>query len=168
MEILGERVPSTSHIDLGSLTSQRHKLLGWKRPSLLPEDGAAVTTIEGFGRCPAARTDPRSNACKTVLTKIGILMKHEKEVLVGQLMIRADPACDLRLTFTFAGASQVRLSINGFGATSTPGRTATFTVPARHLTKGVNVLELEDLMPRTFGVQLHVSSLDLAPACAAP
>jgi hypothetical protein len=168
MEILGERVPSTSHIDLGSLTSQRHKLLGWKRPSLLPEDGAAVTTIEGFGRCPAARTDPRSNACKTVLTKIGILMKHEKEVLVGQLMIRADPACDLRLTFTFAGASQVRLSINGFGATSTPGRTATFTVPARHLTKGVNVLELEDLMPRTFGVQLQVSSLDLAPACAAP
>ena len=49
-----------------------------------------------------------------------------------------------------------------------PREAATFTVPARHLTKGINVLELEDLMPRTFGVQLHVSSLDLAPACAAP
>ena len=168
MAILGDAVATTRHLDFGSLVSQRSALLGWSPPTLLP-DGTPVSSINGFTRCPVERTDPRGNACKTVLTKLGLTVKHEENIAAAQLMVRVDQVCDLRLSFTFATPSYLGLSLGGYHAASpAPGRTATFTVPAANLTKGINVLELDNLVPRAFATPIHVVSLDLAPACAPP
>jgi hypothetical protein len=95
-------------------------------------------------------------------------VKDEVTPQMSQLMIRVDPVCDLRLTFRFARPSYARSSINGFWAGPSVGSAMTFTVPVQHLTKGVNVVELENMFPLAAASPLSVSSLDLAPACATP
>lgn len=165
MKLLADQVHVTNRIDFGSLTSQHHTLLGWGLPALWDPGAIPATTVDGYSRCSLPRTDPRGDTCKTVLTKFGIIVKHEAPVSVGRLMIRVDEVCDLRLTFTFAAPAFTRLSIGGFSATAPRGLTATFTVPAASLTKGVNVVDLENLIPRDYGTELPVVSLDLLPSC---
>lgn len=165
MALLASKVPTTLHIDFGSLASQRSVLLGWSPPDLDAKTGTPVSTIRGFDRCALKRTDRRGDSCKTVLTKFGLEMKNEEHVQAGQLMLRLDRVCDLRLTFTFASLGYTRLSVNGFTTTAPPGGTATFDVPASYLARGVNVLELENLMPRDYGTALPVATLDLVPSC---
>ena len=168
MGLLSEKVPTTRHIDFGNLASQRNVILGWTPPSVDPKTKTPVSTIEGFYPCPVPRTDPRGDTCKTVLTKFGIKMKHERLLQAGQLMVRLDEVCDTRFTFTFPTIGYTRLSVRGFTATALPGLTATFSVPARYLTTGVNVVELENLMPSDLGTELPVATLDLVPSCGTP
>lgn len=158
--MLDDAVPTASHIDFASVTSSRHELLGWDDPSLL-DDGTPASIARGLERCPVKH-------CETVLTKLGLETPSAEMLSIGQLMLRVDPVCDLRLTFTFAKPSYARFSINDFTAGPTIGNPVTFTVPAEHLTKGVNILELQDMLPRASGSRLRVSSLDLEPACPSP
>lgn len=166
MALLGDAVPVADHVDFGSLVAQRHMLLGWGEPYLQPDDGTPLTSVEGFARCPVARTDPHSNACKTVLTKFGLKMKHEQIIPTGQLMFRVENVCDLQLTFVFRGTSYPRFTINGFVSSPRPGATATFTVPATNLKQGINILEIESVLPLDFGTHLDVVSLSLVPGCS--
>jgi hypothetical protein len=163
MALLGEAVPVTSHIDFGALGAKKHLLLGWGPPDLLPEDQVAAVGLEGFERCRAERTRPHGNACKTILDKFGLRTAHIANVAVGQLMIRVERACDVRLTFTFGRPSYVRFAINGFATTMQPGRTATFTVPAANVTPGINIVELASQLP--LGYPVHLATLDIAPSC---
>jgi hypothetical protein len=160
MAIFSDAVPTANHIDFGSLVSFRHEILGWRAPSVLA-DGVPASTVLGMQRCPVER-------CKTVLTKLGLMTPTVETLSIGQVMIRVDPVCDLRMTFTFENPSYARFSINGFSTGPMIGNPVTFTVPVQHLRQGVNVVELENLWPRAFGVRLRVASLDLAPACGAP
>jgi hypothetical protein len=160
MAILADAVPTVSHIDFASATSLRHELLGWGYPDLL-EDGTPANIAVGLERCPVKH-------CKTVMTTLGVEVPSAATLSMGQVMIRVDPVCDLRLTFTFAKPSSARFSINTFSAVPTIGNPVTFTVPAKHLTKGVNILEVQVMLPRAFGFRLRASSLDLEPACTAP
>jgi Dolichyl-phosphate-mannose-protein mannosyltransferase len=160
MAMLGAQVPATRHIDFGNVASKQHEILGLNGPSLL-KDGSAASLVGVMERCAAPR-------CKTVLTNLGLTTKHVEKRQLGQVMIRVDPVCDLRLTFTLAGTGYARFSINGFSTGPMLGASMTFTVPAKDLTRGVNVVELENLWPRASHVPLALSALDLAPACAAP
>ena len=126
-----------------------------------------MSSIESFERCSLPRTAP-GNACKTVLTKLGVEVKHTEMSPTGQLMLRIDQVCDLKLTFRFASTTYARVTIGGFAAIMAPGREATFVVPAAHLRRGGNVVEVENLLPRDFGTAIHVATLDVAPMCATP
>jgi hypothetical protein len=184
MAILAGAVPTTNHIDFGSVNSMPHVLLGLGGPSVL-RDGTSASLTWGLDRCPVTdhnrssvgKGPPASlvggnpvgmKPCKTVPTRLGLGVKGEATLQMSQLMIRVDPVCDLRLTFTFAGPSYARSSINGFQAGPMVGSAMTFTVPVQHLAMGVNVVELENMFPLAAGSSLGVSSLDLAPACATP
>jgi hypothetical protein len=156
--VLGDAVPATNQIDLGSLTAQPHLLFGWSGPHVLADEHLAVDSIIGFQRCGQAH-------CKTLMTKYGLATKDLTTVSAAQLMLRVDRACDLQLTFRFATPSYVRFSINGFVQTKLPDRTATFTVPAKNLVHGVDVIELENLLPPR---SVDLAGVDIAPACGAP
>lgn len=159
MAILADAVPTVSRIDFGSVNAQRHELSGWTAPRLL-EDGRFASPIFEMERCAQQR-------CRTILTKFGVRMPEVHTVPMAQLMIRADPACDLKLTFTFAKPSYARFSVNGFAAGPMIGTSMAFIAPATHLTKGVNLVEIENMLPVVLGTPLYVSSLDLTPACTA-
>jgi hypothetical protein len=165
MAQLGETVPSTDHIDFGDLAASRNLLLGWGPPHIMPLEQTAVVTIEGLDRCLAAPVRPHANACKTVLTSYGLSVKRPTPVPVAQLMIRSDQKCDLRLAFEFAEDSYVRFAVNAFTDIMPLGRTATFTVPAEDVVPGVNVIELENLIPQ---VDVDLAALDVTPVCSAP
>jgi len=152
-------VTTTSHVDFGSVNARRHELLGWDTPSLVGE-GTPASLIQGVKRCLVL-------PCKTTAENLGVVVP-EATLPVGQVMIRVDQVCDLQLTFTFANPGYARFAINGFSVGPMFGKTATFTVPAAHLTTGINVVELEDHLPRALRTELAVASLDLSPACPAP
>lgn len=160
LQILGETIPVTDRIDLTSLTSWRHALPGWRGPELL-DDGTAASSTESFAWCPQER-------CATVLTKLGLAVKHEETIRGGQLMFRLDRVCDLQLSVAFARPAHARLAIHGFSSEPIQGTSATVTIPARHLVAGINVLAIENLTPVITSARLYVSSLELRPACAAP
>ena len=160
LQLLEAGVRTTTHIDFGNLASQKYEILGWKAPALA-SNGTPMTAIQGFTRCP----EPR---CATVLTKFGIVVKHEKAVQAAQLMFRVAQVCNLQMTFTFSGKSFAGFTVNGFTATVLDATRGTFTVPAASLKPGVNVVEIENLLPRDFGSVLEVATLDLAPQCTAP
>ena len=80
------------------------------------------------------------------------------------MRIRVGPVAYPTLTLPVADPRYARFSINGRSAGPMIGKTATFTVPADHLTKGINVVEVENLLPRATGSRLRVFSLDLAAA----
>ena len=160
MAILADTVPTANHLDFTSVNSLRHELLGWDYPELLA-DGTLAATISGMERCPAKR-------CKTVVTKHDTTLPEPETISMGQVMIRVDPVCDLKMTFRLARPGYARASINGFSPGPLIGTTLTFVVPATHLIQGVNVVELQDLMPRISGSGLRVASLDLEPACTTP
>lgn len=157
-ELLASQVPTTNHIDFGSLSAKRHLLMGFGDPHLLPPEQAPVTTITGFERCQEAK-------CKTVLTKFGLETKHTSRIPGGQLMLRVDRVCDLRLTFRFATTSYVRFRVGDFVTTMNAGTVATFTIPASSLKQGINVVELESLLPAS--VRTHLETLDIA-SCTTP
>jgi hypothetical protein len=159
LAMLGDAVPTTNHVDFGSVHARRHELLGWDPPSLVG-DGTPASLIRGVKRCLA-------RPCKTTPANLGVVVP-EATLPVAQVMIRVDPACDLQLTFTFTNPDYARFAINGFSAGPLFGKTATFTVPAAHLTTGINIVELEDQLPRALRAEQGVASLDLTPACPAP
>lgn len=168
MQLLGQQVKTVSRIDFGSLVSHHHVIQGWSYPYLLP-DGTPVTSIGGFGRCPVKRNRAEGNTCRTILTKFGLKMKYEEVIPVGQLMIRAEKSCSTRLTFTFGKPAHVRFTMNGFSAaTSFPVSTFVVDIPTANVKAGINVLELENLIPRDFGTYVYLSALDIAPTCATP
>jgi hypothetical protein len=76
MAILGDTVPTVEHIDFGSVSSQRHELLGWNARSLL-DDGTPASIIEGMKRCPVKR-------CKTAPTNLGVSVKNEATLRWGR------------------------------------------------------------------------------------
>lgn len=158
--MLFDAVPIVSHIDFASVRAGRHELSGWAGPHLL-EGGKVVSAIWDTELCPHKR-------CKTKLTNLGVKMPEVESRAMGQLMIRVDQVCDLALTLTFARPSYARLSTNGFAVAPMLGDTMTFTVPAEHLTRGVNIVELENMLPRALATPLYVSSLDLTPSCTVP
>jgi hypothetical protein len=158
LAILSDDVGLAKHIDFGSVVALRHEILGWNGPIVL-DDGTPASTILGIGRCLVGH-------CSTVMTKFGLRVKDERMIRVGQVMIRIESMCDLRLTFSFVRRSYMRFSINGFKAGPMFGDTVTFTVPAAHLAMGGNVVEIENVLPPIFGSPLAVSSVDLAPTCA--
>ncbi len=165
LEILAEKVPVVRRIDFGSLASRRHVLLGWTHPHVPEGVDVPVTSIAGFGRCPMQQTDPRANACKTVLTKYGLKMKHEEIIPAAQLLLRLERSCDLQLKVTLPLFAELQISMNGFTARPPVGLTATVTVPAHAVRPGVNVVELMNTFPFMFATWLHVSSLDITPLC---
>jgi hypothetical protein len=160
MAVLADAVPTVSHIDFASVNAARHQLAGWSVPRIF-DDGTIANTIWEMERCPMKH-------CRTILTKLGVRIPEVETRPMGQLMIRSDAVCDLRVTFAFAKPSYVQFSINGFTAGPLVGTTATFTVPVGYLTKGVDIVEIENMLPRLMATQLHVSSVDLTPACTAP
>jgi hypothetical protein len=160
MELIAEEVPRVSHIDFASVNAGRHQLSGWGMQRMM-EDGRLASPIWEMERCPEKR-------CRTILTKLGIRMPEVKTLPMAQLMIRVDPACDLGLTFTLAKLGHARFSINGFTAGPIVGTTMAFTVPAKHLVPGVNIVEIENMMPLVWGAPLFALSLDLANDCKAP
>jgi hypothetical protein len=160
VEMVVESVPAVRRIDFASVNSGQHELSGWTGPQRIV-GGEIVSTIWDMEVCPHRR-------CKTKLTELGVRMPELETRSMGELMIRVDPVCDLALTFRFARPSYVRLSTAGFAAAPMIGDTMTFTVPAQHLTRGVNIVTLENMLPRVLGTPLYVSSLDLTPACTTP
>ena len=169
MQILAEKIPVVTHIDFGHLQSHRHVLMGWSYPYVLPKTDTTVTTIAGFGRCPVPGTDPRANACKTVLTKYGIKMKHEALIPTGQLYIRLERSCDLQIKVELAVPAELAISMNGFSERVPRTRAASVTVPARAVKAGMNIVELTSLFPPAdfpFGsLPLHVTAMDITPRC---
>jgi hypothetical protein len=160
MAILADAVPTVSRIDFASANAQLHELSGWAAPRMLA-DRAFASPIFEMERCTTRR-------CRTILTKLGVRIPELEAVPAAQLMIRADPACDLRLAFTFAKVSHARFSVNGFAVPPMVGTAMAFTVPASKLAPGVNLVEIENMLPRIVGNPLYLSSVDLAPSCAAP
>ena len=64
-------------------------------------------------RTPAQASPSAPNACKTILTKFGLAMKVERWIPTGQLLVRLDQVCDLRLTFTHdAPATDYRFELD--------------------------------------------------------
>ena len=167
LALLAERALNISHLEFGALVSERNELLGWSAPMLLAPEDVPVSSIERFERCPLPRSAP-GNACKTVLTKLGVEVKHAETAQLGQLMLRIDQVCDLKLTFRFASTTYARFTLGGFTAAMAPGRVATFVVPAASVRRGGNLLEVENLIPRDFGTAIYVATLDVAPLCGAP
>jgi hypothetical protein len=49
-------------------------------------------------------------ACGVAPTNLGVSVKNEATLPMGQVMLRVDPVCDLRLTVTFADPSYARFS----------------------------------------------------------
>src|SRR6185503_16398871 len=123
--------------------------------------GAYASAIWEIERCPLAR-------CRTTMTKFGLKVPDAQTRPMGQLIVRADPACDLRFEFRFARPSYARFSVNGFAVAPMIETTMAFTVPRAHLAGGIAMVEIENMMPLVLGVPLLVSSLDLTPVCAAP
>lgn len=159
-KLLESGVRTTTRLDFGNLASQKYVGLGWGGPTL-STTGEPMTPITGYTRCPIER-------CATKLTKYGIVVKHETFVNLGELMLRVDRVCDHRLTFAFTTPSFVRVSINGFSGSMLGGKSGTVTVPASALRAGVNVLEVENLLPVRYRVPLEVATLDIAPQCTSP
>jgi hypothetical protein len=160
MALIASAVPTVNRIDFTSVNAARHQLSGWTQPTELA-GGAFASAIWAMEHCPLAR-------CKTTMTKFGLRVPDTQTRSMAQLMIRVDPACDLGLTFRFARPSYARFSVNGFAVPSRIDTTMAFTVPRAHLTGGIAIVAIENLLPIIFGVPIYLSSLDLTPACAAP
>lgn len=173
MERARDQVPVVAAIDLGSLNATRHKLLGWSKPRLAPDEAVGVSRILGYRPCqhPVAPGDggaPRPNACKTVLTNLGVTVKDAPVVVAAQLMIRVERSCELRLTATFAAPALVALSMNGVRAVpAVPVTQAALVVPEAAVHPGINVLTLENLVG-ALALPADVSGVAIDPACPAP
>jgi len=160
MALIASQVPMVGRVDFASVNAARHELSGWTAPNPLA-GGAYASAIWEIERCPLAR-------CRTTMTKFGLKVPDAQTRPMGQLIVRADPACDLRFAFRFARPSHARFSVNGFAVAPMIDTTMAFTVPRAHLAGGIAMVEIENMMPLVLGVPLLVSSLDLTPVCAAP
>ena len=158
--ILETSVPVAFHIDFDSVDARRHEGLGWG--SLRWSDALpAGTPLRGFWRC----TD---KPCKTVDVDNGLDVPAARWAQIGQLMIRLPQACDVRVTATFAGPTAVRFTASTFSTEQLIGNPATAMIPARALTRGVDIIEVESVWPAPIGTGPTLSTIDLAPECAAP
>ncbi|MDB4962315.1 MAG: hypothetical protein JWP01_2314 [Myxococcales bacterium] len=170
LERVFRNVPVVTSIDLGSLTSTRHKLLGWTGPQLTKDGQLGISSIAGHFTCPnvsgpASAASPGPNACKTVLTKLGLQMKDEQFVPKAELMLRLERSCDVQLSFELASPSLIEVSVNGFsGRQPAPSRKASFVVPSASIRPGVNIVMVEhllgDMIPST-----SVARIDITQAC---
>lgn len=170
LEAAARRVPAVAKIDLGAVGSTRHKLLGWGQ-AVLTKEGVAISSIDGYFPCPnpavaALPGEPTSNQCKTLRSDEGIVMMDESKVERGQLMIRVERACDLRVTVELGAPAIVELSIQDFTAQQcVPTTRWTFEVPQRSVRAGVNVLSLESKFSPTES-RVEVASVTIDPVCA--
>jgi hypothetical protein len=158
--ILERDVPVTRHIDFDTADAGPHELLGWD-PLRWSYESPPGITVDGFWRC-------RDKRCKTIPSERGLLVPAADWARVGQVMVRLERVCDLRLTVAFSSPSEVRLAAGTFSSPKLSGNPVTVTIPAEALATGVNILELENVAPGSIGVRLRVSSMDLSPACASP
>jgi hypothetical protein len=160
MALIASAIPTVNRIDFASVNAARHQLSGWTGPTALA-GGAFASPIWQTEHCPLAR-------CKTTMTELGVRVPDARTRPMAQLIVRADPACDLGLTFRFAKPSYARFSVNGFAVAPMLDTTIAFTVPRAHLTGGIAIVEIESMLPVVLRSPLYLSSLDLTPACAAP
>ncbi|HWU87332.1 MAG TPA: glycosyltransferase family 39 protein [Kofleriaceae bacterium] len=166
------RVPVTRSIDLGSLSADRHKLLGWGDPEWMKDRQISVSRIYGHAVCTNAPARP----CKTVLTKDNMLVKDTRDMPRAQLMIRALRSCDTAIEIKSETDSTLALSINGFETRQrAPSRGFSVVVPKASITAGVNVITLEDLGPFGRSLTLEttaprlmavaISQVEIEPRC---
>jgi hypothetical protein len=170
LDAIGRSIPVVPAIDLGSIGARKHKLLGWADPELTKDEGIAIAGLIGHAACsePAAPPrpgEPAGNACKTVPTRLGLVVRDEGWRYRAQLVIRVERACDLRLTLGLASPGLVRMSINDFTADPCdPAKQMTVLVPQRSVRAGVNVITLEKRFD-TPDAKADVSSLAIEPVC---
>ena len=142
LDRLFARVPVTRSIDLGSLSSDRFKLLGWGDPEWMKEGQVAVSRIYGHAVCLNAPARP----CKTVLTKDNMLVRDTRNLPRAQLMIRVERSCETAIRIRSGAPSMLVLSINGFETKpSAPSEDLSAVIPKANIAAGVNILTLEDL-----------------------
>lgn len=165
MGLMAKPVPVVEKIDFGSLSSERHKLLGWGVPYVDELTGIGVSSLDGYWICSLAAKTAGGNACKTVLTKLGLELRNEVQAPKAQLMIRVERPCDVRLTFTFSAPTLIAVSVAGFTQRQeAPALQATFVVPEQSVRAGVNVVTIENRLAM-MGTSTNVASLAIAPAC---
>jgi hypothetical protein len=163
--IAGKSVPAAMHIDFGSVTALQHELLGWGYPHVVESTGVGASQIVGYDTCRAPARDPeRDNACKTVLTNTGLIVKDMRTVPRATLLIRVAASCDLRVRIELARATILAFEMNGFAARQPAmSRSWTVTVPASAVRPGINELALEHLLP--LNGYADIQSMDIDPAC---
>jgi len=125
MAVLADAVPTVSHIDFASVNATRHSWpAGAYRGS--SKTGRSRTHL-GNGAVPDEALPDDPDQARRPDAGGG-------NALMGQLMLRSEAVCDLRLTFAFA-----KRAMCGSRSTGSRGplfgNTATLTVPVRYLTK---------------------------------
>jgi hypothetical protein len=174
---VSQSVPSVHEIDLGSMSSTPHKLLGWGEPWLRPfrEGHIATSSIDGYATCENPVLDPPAsgpapNRCMVISTRSGLRVVDVGHRNRAELMVRTSPACDLQLTLSFASPAAVEVSFNdatvlSFGDPGWGSSWATIRVPRESVRDGINVLAIEDDRgePRMFALDLR--SVTVAPMC---
>lgn len=173
LETFASQVPVVRTIDLSSVSSYRHRLLGWSEPRLTEDDRRGVAYIDGYFPCPnpapaTAPGAPKGNACKTLKTREGIAMMDQARSATAQLMIRVERACDLRLTVELGWSSLVDLSMNDYSeGQCVPANKVTFMVPRRSVRAGVNTLTLARRFTPDHE-RVEITSITIDPICDAP
>ena len=172
LEEAGRSIPLVREIDFSSLGSRNHTLLGWGHPWLTKEEQLGVTTIDGQGTCSNPLVEdhragePGSNRCETVLTGSGLRVLDERRAEHGQLMIRVERVCDLRLTLELASWSLLTMSVDGFtNSQCEPAKQVAFLVPQRFLHAGINIITLEKTRFGLKDPRADVRSLAIEPIC---
>jgi hypothetical protein len=173
MKFLAQRVPLVSRIDFGSADVHKHMLIGWGGPMLYPDERdniprVGVSTILGYSRCVNPDydgPDREHNRCKTVLTKVGVVVHGAPFVAQAQLMVRVERACDLKLTMSFAKPAFIKLWMNDFEARPAPGTEITVVVPQRSVKAGVDVITFEDVLGLTKYPSVEITTLAIEPQC---
>jgi hypothetical protein len=172
LEAAGRSIPVVREIAFSSLGSSNHALLGWGHPWITKEEQLGVTSIDGQGSCSNPLLEehragePVSNRCETVLTGSGLRVLDERRANRGQLMIRVERVCDLRLTLELVSRSLLTMSLAGFtNSQCEPAKQVSFLVPQRLLRAGINIITLEK---NRFGLKdprADVRSLAIEPIC---
>lgn len=149
LDAVGRTIPVTRELDFGSTDTNMVRLLGWGHPWLMVKDGVRVTSVDGYRPCAELASQPvdsgaGGNACETVPTARGLAVMDRGFAPQAQLMIRAERACDLQLSFQLAAPSVLALSAQDFTTEQcTPASRITFVIPARSVRTGVNLITVE-------------------------
>ncbi|MDB4962316.1 MAG: hypothetical protein JWP01_2315 [Myxococcales bacterium] len=154
-------VPDLAFVDLGSFTSERHKLLGWSGQRWRGQEMFAVSNLDGHRACPSWGRQ----WCRSVLTKRGLITKGDVPVTSGELMMTGSRACDADVVVRLVRPVAIAVALNGV-----PGETASedqreyrahFAKDA--LLDGVNVIRLSFAPPRS---PFEAAALQLPPSVA--
>lgn len=172
VEEAGKLVLSSRVIDFGNTGSTRNKLLGWNDPKFSPS-GIGYSPLDGFAPCPSPQPAPTagipsSNACETVSTSKGTEVLDGERGTRGELMIRVERVCDLRITIDLLGPTLLGVTMNDFAALQRDmSNRFTTVVPARSVHRGINLMTLSRRSPRP-DLKADVVSVTIDPECETP